>query len=84
MGIKRKKEDKSEVREVLKNNNNTAQKKYLANRRQLRVWVEEDKFEEFKKTAVCNGTSMHRLINDYICSYLLEHKAEELKKSPKR
>ena len=69
--IKLKKETKTEVRSIIKNNNNTAQKKYLSSRKQLRVWLEAEKFDHFKTVASDNGTSMHRLINDFIDDYLL-------------
>lgn len=69
--IKLKKETKTELRSIIKNNNNTAQKKYLSSRKQLRVWLEAEKFDHFKTVASDNGTSMHRLINDFIDDYLL-------------
>ncbi len=67
-----KKEVRVEVKEIIKNSNNTSQKKHLATQKQLRVWLEAEKFEKFKKTAYENNTSMYRLINDFINTYLLE------------
>lgn len=78
-----KKDIKIEVREVLKNNNNTAQKKYLASKKQLRVWIEDDKFERFKAMTASHGTSMHRLINDYIDMYLVQCDKENTDKKAK-
>ena len=57
---------------VKKNTSNAAQKKYLASQKQLRVWLDADKFEAFKSAAADNGTSMHRLINDFVDGYLCD------------
>ena len=69
--IKLKKETKTDLRCIIKNINYTAQKNYLSSRKQLRVWLEAEKFDHFKTVASDNGTSMHRLINDFIDDYLL-------------
>lgn len=83
-GVQRlKKELKTEIRKVIKNNNHSAQKKYLANQKQLRVWLDSDKFETFKKVAELSGTSMHRLINDYVDEYIFEYKIADLDKKGK-
>ena len=65
-----KKLNESENGMVFKSQNNMAQKKYLASQKQLRVWLDADKFEAFKQLASENGTSMHRLINDFVEEYL--------------
>ncbi len=48
----------------------TSQKKYLSKQKQLRVWVNADKFERFKAAAAQNGESLYSLINDFIDKYL--------------
>ena len=75
-----KKEIKVEIKEIIKNSNHTAQKKYLSNQKQLRVWLDAEKFESFKAAASRNNTSMHRLINDYIDEYLFQYRIENLPK----
>ena len=47
-----------------------AQKKYLSQKKQLRVWVSADKFEKFKEAVVKNGESIYELINKFIDEYL--------------
>ena len=61
----------------------TAQKKYLSTQKQLRVWLDSDKFETFKKVAELSGTSMHRLINDYIDEYLFQYRMDKVDKKDK-
>ena len=53
-----------------KNPNYASQYKFLSGRSQLRVWVEKEKYEKFKKTVRKNGTSIYRLINDFVDNYL--------------
>ena len=48
----------------------TSQKKYLSQQKQLRVWVNADKFEKFKNAAQKNGESIYGLINKFIDEYL--------------
>ena len=62
--------NKAENNTALRSQNNVAQKKYLASQKQLRVWLDAEKFEAFKSAASGNGTSMHRLINDFVDEYL--------------
>lgn len=75
-----KKEIKVEIKEIIKNSNHPAQKKYLSNQKQLRVWLDAEKFENFKAVASLNNISMHRLINDYIDEYLFQHRKENITK----
>ncbi len=72
-----KKQVRVEIKEIFKNNNNTAQKKYLSSQKQLRVWLDAEKFDSFKRCAEENNTSMHRLINDFVDTYLIECKIEK-------
>lgn len=57
----------------MKSTNNQAQKKYLAEKRkQLRVWVENEKYEQFKQAVEKDGTSIYAVINAFIDSYIAE------------
>ena len=47
-----------------------SQKKYLSKQKQLRVWVNDDKYEQFKNAASKNGESIYGLINKFIDEYL--------------
>lgn len=47
-----------------------AQKKYLANKKNLRVWVDADKFAALKEKAQADGTSIYALVNGWIDQYL--------------
>lgn len=48
-----------------------AQKKHLGeSRRQLRVWLEREKYERLKRKTSDNGVSIYRLVNDFVDSYL--------------
>lgn len=47
------------------------QKEYLKNKRkQLRVWVEKEKYERFAAKAEQKGISIYALINSFIDDYL--------------
>lgn len=47
-----------------------SQKKYLATRAQLRVWVDAEKYERLKEKANANGTSVYALVNGWMDRYL--------------
>lgn len=50
-----------------------AQKKYLSDKKkQLRVWVDAEKYEAFKQAVKKNGESIYGLINKYIDGYIAE------------
>lgn len=53
-----------------KNDKYTSQKKYLSKKKQLRVWVDADKFEKFKNAVSENNESIYGLINNFIDEYL--------------
>ena len=58
------------------NDNNQSVKKSLANtRKQLRVWVEKEKYELFKQAVAQNDASIYSVINSFIDSYI--HETEE-------
>lgn len=46
------------------------QKKYLSTKKQLRVWMDEEKFERFKKVTAKKGDSIYGVINRYVDDYL--------------
>ncbi|MDD6255103.1 MAG: plasmid partition protein ParG [Eubacteriales bacterium] len=52
-----------------------AQKKYLATRKKMSVWVDADKYERFKAAVKENGESVYGLINRYIDDYLEKHES---------
>ena len=47
-----------------------AQKKYLSGRKQLRVWIEKDKYEKFESLVRKNGESIYGVINRFIDQYI--------------
>lgn len=47
-----------------------SQYKFLAKRSQVRVWVEREKYLKFKEAVKKNGTSIYKLINDFVDWYL--------------
>ena len=49
-----------------------SQKKYLEKKKQLRVWVDETKYTQFKNAVEQNQTSIYALINQFIDDYLNE------------
>lgn len=50
--------------------NYDAQKKYLSGKKQLRVWVDSDKYTAFKDAVEKNNESIYSVINDFIDTYL--------------
>ncbi len=68
--MKKEKEVTVEVREIIKNSNNLSQKKYLSAQKQLRVWMEAKKYENLKAAVAIRGTSVHRVINDFVDDYI--------------
>ncbi|MBO8434156.1 MAG: hypothetical protein IAC55_02375 [Tyzzerella sp.] len=49
----------------------SSQKKYLAKtKKQLRVWVDAEKYERLKDVVKKNDTSIYALVNKYIEEYL--------------
>ena len=49
-----------------------SQKNHLSKPKQLRVWVNPDKYEAFKQKVEANGPSIYSLINAWIDQYLYE------------
>lgn len=47
-----------------------SQKKYLSTRKQLRVWVDPEKYEALAKKAAQEKTSVYALVNSWIDRYL--------------
>lgn len=51
----------------------SVQQEHLKNKRkQLRVWVESEKYERFAEKVKRNGTSIYALVNQLIDDYLQE------------
>lgn len=60
------------------NENHAAQKKCLSNtRKQLRVWVENEKYDQFKTAVSKNGESIYSVINQFISSYIQANQPSE-------
>jgi hypothetical protein len=53
-----------------------SQKKYLTTKKQLRVWVDPDKYDALKQKAKINGTSVYALVNEWVDQYLQEDPEE--------
>lgn len=49
------------------------QKKYLEKQKQLRVWVNSEKYEQFKLLAQKNGQSLYSIVNKMIDEYINTH-----------
>ncbi len=47
-----------------------AQKRYLAKKKALSVWVDPQKYEAFKEKTHKNGTSVYAEINKFVDDYL--------------
>jgi hypothetical protein len=47
-----------------------AQKKYLEKKKQLRVWIDENKYNQFKAAVENNQTSIYSLINQFVDDYI--------------
>lgn len=50
----------------------STQKKYLSTQKQLRVWVDPEKYDALKEKASHDGTSIYALVNKWINQYLQE------------
>ena len=61
---------------IMSESNYTAQKKYLQSKKQLRVWMDAEKYESFKTAVQKDGKSIYELINNFVDEYLKE-KARE-------
>ena len=49
----------------------SAQKKYLSSKKkQLRVWVDAEKYDVFQQNVKKNGESIYSLINKFIDDYI--------------
>ncbi len=50
-----------------------AQKKHLSEKKQLRVWMDAEKYERFKKVVSIKGETIYGLINKFVDNYLQEN-----------
>ena len=55
-------------------NKYNSQKKYLKTKKQLRVWTDEEKYNNFQKVIEDNGESIYSVINKYMDSVILNNK----------
>jgi len=58
------------------NDKYASQKKYLQNKKQLRVWVDPEKYELFKTKVKQNGQSIYAVINQFIAEYCKDSTGE--------
>ena len=55
-------------------NKYSSQKKHLSEtKKQLRVWVDVEKYSKFQNAVEENGTSIYSLINNFIDEYIDRH-----------
>ncbi len=47
-----------------------AQKKYLQTRKRLSVWMDPDKYQQFKDKVQSEGKSIYGVINQFVDDYL--------------
>lgn len=52
------------------NNNNIAAKKYLKTKKQLRVWMDADKYEKFQTLLKRENRSVYAAINEFVSDYI--------------
>lgn len=55
---------------MLQKDKYASQKKYLQTKKQLRVWVEAEKYALFQKKVEQNGQSIYAVVNQFIDDYL--------------
>lgn len=48
----------------------SSQKKYLSTQKQLRVWIDPEKYEALKARASQDGVSIYALVNGWVDQYL--------------
>lgn len=58
----------------MSDNKYNSQRKYLDKQKQLRVWVNPEKYEQFRAAVEKNGTSMYAVINQFIDDYIEKSK----------
>ncbi|MBO5408896.1 MAG: hypothetical protein J6A61_05835 [Clostridia bacterium] len=46
------------------------QKNYLSKKKQLRVWLDSEKYEQLKSATQANGESIYSIINNFVDEYL--------------
>lgn len=55
---------------MAKTNSEIVQKHLQENKKQLRVWIDKEKYEKFRNKVKNNGESIYGLINRFIDDYL--------------
>ena len=61
---------------IMSESNYAAQKKHLQSKKQLRVWMDAEKYESFKTAVQKDGKSIYELINNFVDEYLKEKAGE--------
>lgn len=52
----------------------SSQRKYLDRQKRLQVWVNAEKYEQFRAAVEKNGTSMYAVVNQFIADYIDQNK----------
>ena len=60
------------------NNSYEKQKKYFEYRKQLRVWVETEKYEAFTNAVKNSGESVYSVIHQFIDEYIQNHGEDKI------
>ncbi len=55
---------------MAKTNSEIVQKHLKENKKQLRVWLDKEKFEKFQNCIESNGTSIYAEINKFVDEYI--------------
>ncbi len=59
--------------EIITSDKYDAQKKHLSQKKQLRVWIDAEKFDRFKLTVTAKKESIYGLVNKFVDDYLAEN-----------
>ena len=55
---------------MAKTNSEIVQKHLQENKKQLRVWIDKEKYEKFQTAVKNNGESIYSLINKFVDEYI--------------
>lgn len=58
----------------MNDNKYSSQRKYLDKQKRLQVWVNSEKYEQFRAAVEKSDTSMYAVINQFIADYIDQHK----------
>ncbi len=58
-------------------NKYASQKQHLSNKKQLRVWMDAEKFDRLKVVVTAKNESIYGLINKFVDDYLAENEKKQ-------